>query len=208
MTLECFKGGCSGILYTLPPLELVSCFSPDWSGLMGFEEEAPRGKGHFYHIRSRHTWATQLIIVAVDQGHLAEEVLARSLHGEVTPFLDFFDTGDLSLLPHLFIYSVIYLYWNELTAICFMLWVMIQHCLIFFAQTVPVLAIESPFSWLCISCGASQVALVVKNPPADAGDKRDRSSIPGLGRFPGRRAWQSTLVLSPGESHGQRSLVG
>ena len=29
---------------------------------------------------------------------------------------------------------------------------------------------------------ASQVALVVKNPPANAGDVRDLGSIPGLGR--------------------------
>ena len=29
------------------------------------------------------------------------------------------------------------------------------------------------------------VALVVKIPPADAGDIRDVGSIPGLGRFPG-----------------------
>ena len=32
---------------------------------------------------------------------------------------------------------------------------------------------------------ASQVALVVKNPPANAGDIRGASSIPGLGRSPG-----------------------
>ena len=31
---------------------------------------------------------------------------------------------------------------------------------------------------------ASQVALVVKNPPANAGDIKDTDSIPGLGRFP------------------------
>ena len=30
--------------------------------------------------------------------------------------------------------------------------------------------------------GASQVELVVKNPPAKAGDKRDVGSVPGLGR--------------------------
>ena len=28
---------------------------------------------------------------------------------------------------------------------------------------------------------------VVKNPPANAGDLRDMGSIPGLGRFPGKR---------------------
>ena len=32
---------------------------------------------------------------------------------------------------------------------------------------------------------ASQVALVVKNPPTNAGDIRDVGSIPGLERFPG-----------------------
>ena len=31
---------------------------------------------------------------------------------------------------------------------------------------------------------ASQVALVVKNPPANAGDLRDMGSIPGSGRSP------------------------
>ena len=33
--------------------------------------------------------------------------------------------------------------------------------------------------------GVSQVALVVKNPPASARDLRDAGSIPGLGRSPG-----------------------
>ena len=33
--------------------------------------------------------------------------------------------------------------------------------------------------------GASQVAIAVKNPAANAGDERDASSIPGLGRSPG-----------------------
>ena len=36
----------------------------------------------------------------------------------------------------------------------------------------------------------------------------DPGSIPGLGRFPWRRAWQSTPVFLPGESHGQKSLAG
>ena len=56
---------------------------------------------------------------------------------------------------------------------------------------------------------ASEVALVVKNPPTNAGDARDIGSIPGLGRTPGvgngntlqysclensigRGAWQAT----------------
>ena len=42
--------------------------------------------------------------------------------------------------------------------------------------------------------GASQVALVVKNPPANAGDLRDMSGIPGLGR-------------SPGGGHGNSSIL-
>ena len=36
----------------------------------------------------------------------------------------------------------------------------------------------------------------------------DLGSIPGLGRFPWRRAWQPTPLFLPGGSHGQRSLVG
>ena len=56
---------------------------------------------------------------------------------------------------------------------------------------------------------ASQVVLVVKNPPANVGDARDADSIPGLGKSPGvgsgnplqysclqnsmdREAWQAT----------------
>ena len=31
---------------------------------------------------------------------------------------------------------------------------------------------------------------------------------PGVGKIPWRRAWQPSLVFVPGESHGQRSLVG
>ena len=36
----------------------------------------------------------------------------------------------------------------------------------------------------------------------------DLGSIPGLGRSPWRRKWQSTPVFLPGEFHGQRSLAG
>ena len=50
---------------------------------------------------------------------------------------------------------------------------------------------------------------MVKKPPADAGDVRDVSSIPGwVRKIQGRRKWQTTPVFSPGESHRQRSLVG
>ena len=54
----------------------------------------------------------------------------------------------------------------------------------------------------------SQVALVVKNLPANAGDIRDAGSIPGLGRSPGGGKWQPTPVFLPGESHGLKSLEG
>ena len=39
---------------------------------------------------------------------------------------------------------------------------------------------------LMVTTGASQVVLVVKNPPASAGDLRGTGLIPGLGRSPGR----------------------
>ena len=39
-------------------------------------------------------------------------------------------------------------------------------------------------------------------------DVRDAGSIPGLERSPWRRAWQPTPIFLPGESHGQRSVVG
>ena len=54
---------------------------------------------------------------------------------------------------------------------------------------------------------ASQVVLVVKNLPANAGDIRDLGLIPGSGRSP-RGAWQPTLIFLPGESHERRSLAG
>ena len=38
---------------------------------------------------------------------------------------------------------------------------------------------------ICLSARASQVALLVKNPSASAGDARDRGLIPGSGRSPG-----------------------
>ena len=51
---------------------------------------------------------------------------------------------------------------------------------------------------------ASQMALVIKNPPANSGDVRNVGSIPGfdpwVGKIPWRRAWQPIPVLLPGES--------
>ena len=56
-----------------------------------------------------------------------------------------------------------------------------------------------PASWV------SQVALVVKNPPANAGDVRDAGLISGSGRSPGEghgNHLQYSCLKSP---HGQRS---
>ena len=51
------------------------------------------------------------------------------------------------------------------------------------------------------------MALVVKNLPANAGDKR-RWFDPLVEKIPRRRKWQPTPVFFPGKSHGERSLVG
>ena len=48
---------------------------------------------------------------------------------------------------------------------------------------------------------------MVKNPPANARDKRQGFS-PWVEKIPWRRAWQPTSVSSPGEFHGQKSLDG
>ena len=53
------------------------------------------------------------------------------------------------------------------------------------------------------NAGAPQMALEVKNPPANAKDIRNTGSIPGL-----VRKWQPTPVFLPGQFHGQRSLAG
>ena len=43
---------------------------------------------------------------------------------------------------------------------------------------------------------ASQVALVLKNPPANSGDLRDVGSIPGSGRSPGEGNGNSLMHSS------------
>ena len=53
-----------------------------------------------------------------------------------------------------------------------------------------------------------QVALVGKNPPANAGDARDLGMIPGLGRSPGEGNGNLLPVFLFGKFHGQRSLAG
>ena len=49
---------------------------------------------------------------------------------------------------------------------------------------------------------------VVKNLPANARNGQRSGLSPGIGKILQRRKWQSSPVLLPGKSHGQRSLVG
>ena len=62
------------------------------------------------------------------------------------------------------------------------------------------------FPWS--SSWASQVVLVIKKLPANAGDIRDVGSIPGSGRSPGRGHTTHSSILAWRISHGQRSLEG
>ena len=55
--------------------------------------------------------------------------------------------------------------------------------------------------------GASQVALVAKNPPANARDIRDSSSIAELGRSPGGGHGNPPKYSCLKNPHGQRSLA-
>ena len=49
---------------------------------------------------------------------------------------------------------------------------------------------------------------MLKNPPANAGDLREGSSIPGLGKSLGGGHSDPLQYFLPGESHGQRGLKG
>ena len=55
---------------------------------------------------------------------------------------------------------------------------------------------------------ASQMVLMVKNPPANAGDPRDMSSTPVLGRSPGVGNGNTLQYSCLEKFHGQRSLAG
>ena len=57
----------------------------------------------------------------------------------------------------------------------------------------------------CVS-GVSHMALMVKNPPANAGDIRDMGSIPGSGRSPGGGNGNPRQLFLPGKFHGQKNL--
>ena len=66
---------------------------------------------------------------------------------------------------------------------------------------------STSFVWASENLWVSQVALVVKNPPVNAGDRRDAGSIPGSWRSPGGGtatrcsvlAWRIPWTEEPGE---------
>ena len=62
-------------------------------------------------------------------------------------------------------------------------------------------------SYVHIYLRTSQVALVVKKPPANVGNIRDGVGSLGL-EITRRRAWQPIPIFLLEESHGQRSLAG
>ena len=64
------------------------------------------------------------------------------------------------------------------------------------------------YLWTRFLLKCTTLVLVVKNPPANAGDVRDVGYDICVGKIPWRRAWQPTPVFLPGESHGQTSLAG
>ena len=63
-------------------------------------------------------------------------------------------------------------------------------------------------SWGVVKERVSQVALVVKKPPANAEDIRDTGSIPGSGRSPGGGHGTPLQYSCLENPHGQRSMVG
>ena len=64
------------------------------------------------------------------------------------------------------------------------------------------------FVFLSLEFMASQVVLVVKNLPTNAGRYKKQGFDPWVRKIPWRRIWQPTPVFLPGKSHGQRSLAG
>ena len=67
----------------------------------------------------------------------------------------------------------------------------VKNCHVFSFAYLSINSSKLPqaFWYPCRPHEASQVTLMIKNPPANAGDIRDTGSVPGLGR-------------SPGEGHG------
>ena len=74
----------------------------------------------------------------------------------------------------------------------------------FYDSTMPLLALY-PRGW---KPGASQVSLSGKESACQCRRCRRHGFDPWVWKILQRRAWQLTPVFLPGESHGQRSLVG
>ena len=60
-----------------------------------------------------------------------------------------------------------------------------KECRVALKHTKPITAMDIICIVLILRGGASQMVLVIKNPPANARDRRDLGSIPGLGSSPG-----------------------
>ena len=76
-------------------------------------------------------------------------------------------------------------------------------CRPFTKHLKPIFVVDSRLS-------ASQVVLVVKNLPVNAGDIKDASSVPGLGRFPGEgngNPLQYSYLENPTDRGTQRATV-
>ena len=65
-----------------------------------------------------------------------------------------------------------------------------------------------PFVATWINLGVSQVVRVVEKPLANAGDIRNASSIPGLGKSPGGGHGNPLKYSCLKNPHGQRTLEG
>ena len=74
--------------------------------------------------------------------------------------------------------------------------------------TASVLRSEGRLLCRNLDLSLSKEALVVQNPPANAGDTSRRVFESWVGKTPWSRKWQSTPVFLPGNFHGQKSLVG
>ena len=74
----------------------------------------------------------------------------------------------------------------------------------------PSLRILKLFNNCYLITGASQVAIVVKNPPPNAGDAGNMGSVPGLGRFPGvgsSNPFQYSCLENPMDRGAWRATV-
>ena len=62
--------------------------------------------------------------------------------------------------------------------------------------------------WVPVPCQGCPGGTRGKEPACQCRRHKRHGFDPWIGKIPWRRVWQPTLVFLPGESHGQRSLVG